>query len=67
MSPHHTLRVCLVEEPTVMEWNGSIPKERVSSVPVFGISKKVEWNGPIPVFDLEAWNEKRNNKNSKCV
>ena len=57
--------MCLVEEPTVMEWNGSIPEERVGSVLVFGRCKKVERVGSVPVFGLEEWNEKQNNKNSK--
>ena len=43
-------RVCLVEEPTVMEWNGSISEERLGSISVFGMSKKVEAVGSIPVF-----------------
>ena len=57
--------VCLVEEPTVTEWNGSIPEERVGSIPVFGRCKIVEWVGSIPVFGSEEWNEKWNNRNSK--
>ena len=60
-----SLRVCLVEEPTVMEWNGSIPEERVRSIPVFGRCKKVEQVGFVLVFGLEEWNEKWNNRNSK--
>ena len=42
--------MCLVVEPSVMEWNGSIPEERAGSIPVFGSSKKVEWVGSVPVF-----------------
>ena len=61
----NTLRVCLVQEPTVTEWNGSIPEERVGSIPVFGRCKIVEWVGSIPVFGSEEWNEKWNNRNSK--
>ena len=59
------VRVCLVEEPTVTEWNGSIPEEWVCFVPVFGRCKKVERVGSVPVFGLEEWNEKLNNRNSK--
>ena len=65
MQENHSPRVCLVGEPTVMEWNGSIPEERVGSVPVFGRCKKVERVGSVPVFGLEEWNEKLNNRNSK--
>ena len=42
--------VCLVGEPTVMEWNGSIPKEWVRSIPVFGRSKRAERVGSVPLF-----------------
>lgn len=44
------LIVCLVEEPNGMEWNDSIPVEWARSVPVFGFSHQVEWNGSVLAF-----------------
>ena len=42
--------VCLIREPTVTEWNGSIREERVYSIPVFGRSKREKRVGSVPVF-----------------
>jgi hypothetical protein len=43
-------RMCSVPEPGGTEWNGSVPRSRDGSDPVFGSEKNEERNGSIPVF-----------------
>jgi hypothetical protein len=44
------LWLCSVPERGGMEWNGSVPRSRDGSDPVFGSEKNKERNGSIPVF-----------------
>jgi hypothetical protein len=53
------LRMCSVPERGGMEWNGSVPRSRDGSDPVFDSEKNEERNGFIPVFDFgmeREWN-----------
>jgi hypothetical protein len=57
--------MCSVLEPGRTEWNGSVPRSRDGSDPVFGSEKFEERNGSIPVFDFGMgwdgmeWNENK--------
>jgi hypothetical protein len=42
--------MCSVPELGGMEWNGSVPRSRDGSDPVFGSEKNEERNGSIPVL-----------------
>jgi hypothetical protein len=48
-----TLTMCSVPEFEGMEWNGSVPRSRDGSDPVFGSEKNEERNDSIPVFGFE--------------
>jgi hypothetical protein len=50
LHPPPSPRMCSVPERGGMEWNGSVPRSRDGSDPVFGSEKYEERNGSIPVF-----------------